>query len=76
VEERRSESPASDAGHPSGDAAGTAKAGSPATGAPDEAGPPPDTEHRPIGALAIVGFLTLTIMVFWYGMFALNMVRN
>ena len=44
---------------------------------PDEAGgPQPDTEHRPLGALAITGFLTLTILVFWFGMFALNMVRN
>jgi hypothetical protein len=30
----------------------------------------------PIGALLVVGFLTLTIMVTWYGMFALNVVRN
>lgn len=50
---------------------------------PDEAGHqrpdgglPPDAEHRPVGALAVVGFLTLTILVFWYGMFFLNMVRN
>ncbi|MDA0700095.1 MAG: cytochrome c oxidase subunit 2A [bacterium] len=71
MEERRPDSPASDAGHPSTDAASTAKAG-----APDAAGPLPDAERRPVGALAILGFLTLTIMVFWYGMFALNMVRN
>ncbi len=44
---------------------------------PDAAGgPQPDTEHRPLGALAVVGFLTLTIMVFWFGMYALNIVRN
>lgn len=43
----------------------------------DEAsGPQPDPEQRPMGALAVVGFLTLTIMVFWFGMYALNVVRN
>jgi hypothetical protein len=47
------------------------------TGAPPpEVGLPPDAERRPIGALLIVGFLTLTILVSWYGMFALNVVRN
>lgn len=30
----------------------------------------------PSGALAVVGFLTVTIAVFWFGMYALNMVRN
>jgi len=60
VDERRPEEPARAAAHP-----------------PDEAGgPQPDTEHRPLGALAVVGFLTLTIMVFWFGMYALNVVRN
>jgi hypothetical protein len=43
---------------------------------PPEADDTPDTEHRPLGALAVVGFLTVTILVFWYGMFFLNMVRN
>lgn len=60
VDERRPEEPAPTAAHP-----------------PDEAGgPQPDTEHRPLGALAVVGFLTLTIMVLWFGMYALNVVRN
>lgn len=60
MDERRPEEPAPTAAHP-----------------PDEAeGPQPDTEHRPLGALAVVGFLTLTIMVFWFGMYALNVVRN
>jgi hypothetical protein len=66
VEERRPAAPAPDAG-PRPD-----EAGGPTPGE----GPPPDTEHRPIGALLVVGFLTLTIMVTWYGMFALNVVRN
>jgi hypothetical protein len=66
VEERRPAPPAPDAGPRPDDAGGPT---------PGE-GPPPDTEHRPIGALLVVGFLTLTIMVTWYGMFALNVVRN
>jgi hypothetical protein len=66
VEDRRPDVPAPSAGQRSDDPGG----------APPAGGPPPDTEHRPIGALAIVGFLTLTIMVTWYGMFALNLVRN
>lgn len=60
MDERRPEEPARAAAHPP-DAAG---------------GPQPDTEQRPLGALAVVGFLTLTIMVFWFGMYALNVVRN
>jgi len=60
VDQERPAEPARDAAHPP-DAAG---------------GPQPDTEHRPLGALAVVGFLTLTIMVFWFGMYALNVVRN
>jgi hypothetical protein len=66
VEERRPAAPAPDAGPRPEEAAGSA---------PREV-PPPDTEHRPIGALLVVGFLTLTILVTWYGMFALNLVRN
>jgi len=66
VEDRRPDVPAPSAGQRSDDPGGVPPAG----------GPPPDTEHRPIGALAIVGFLTLTIMVTWYGMYALNLVRN
>ena len=60
MDHERPAEPARDAAHPP-DAAG---------------GPQPDTEHRPLGALAVVGFLTLTIMVFWFGMYALNVVRN
>jgi len=64
VEERRPDPPANRAGQP------------PEGGPPPEGGLPPDAEHRPLGALAVVSFLTLTIMVFWFGMFALNVVRN
>jgi hypothetical protein len=39
---------------------------------------PPGEESNPapVGALAVVAFLTLTIAVFWFGMYALNIVRN
>ena len=38
--------------------------------------PPPVMERRPLGALAVTGFLTVTILVFWFGMFALNLARS
>ncbi len=46
-----------------------------------DAAPPPadvvaDDEQRPIGALVVTGFLTVTILVFWFGMFALNLSRS
>ena len=65
MEERRPATPAPDAGQRPDDDGGS-----------PQDGPPPDADRRPIGALLIVGFLTLTIMVTWYGMFALNLVRN
>jgi hypothetical protein len=37
---------------------------------------PPDTEQRPLGALAVTGFLTVTILVLWFGMYALNLARS
>lgn len=37
---------------------------------------PPDTERRPLGALAVTGFLTVTILVLWFGMYALNLARS
>ena len=67
MEQRRSKEPAPETGRRSDPDAVPGHRGGEA---------PPDTEQRPIGALAIVGFLTLTILVFWYGMFALNLVRN
>ncbi len=38
--------------------------------------PPQDTEQRPLGALAVTGFLTVTILVLWFGMYALNLARS
>jgi len=52
----------------------TAREGSPPGGPP--AGTPPDTEQRPLGALAVTGFLTVTILVLWFGMYFLNLVRS
>jgi hypothetical protein len=40
------------------------------------AAPPPDDEVRPLGALAVTGFLTLVIFAAWFGMFALNLSRS
>lgn len=41
-----------------------------------EPGGPPDAEQRPLGALAITAFLVVTILVFWFGMYVLNLVRT
>ena len=57
-------------------AAGAHPPESPANPAQDDESLPPGAETRPVGALMVVGFLTVTILVFWYGMFALNLVRN
>ena len=85
MEERRPATPAPDAGQRPDDGGvpphdvpphGVPLHGVPPHGGSPQGGPPPDAERRPIGALLIVGFLTLTIMVTWYGMFALNLVRN
>lgn len=35
-----------------------------------------DSEQRPSGALAITAFLVVAILVSWFGMYALNVVRN
>jgi hypothetical protein len=49
----------------------------PAAPSPPPADPPnEEPAPAPVGALAVVGFLTLTIAVFWFGMYALNIVRN
>ncbi len=40
------------------------------------AGTTPDTEQRPLGAIAVTGFLTFTILVSWFGMYALNLLRS
>jgi len=44
--------------------------------APGSDGVTPDTEQRPLGALAVTGFLTVTILVLWFGMYALNLARS
>lgn len=36
----------------------------------------PDGEQRPLGALAVTGFLTLVIFGAWFGMYALNLARS
>lgn len=46
-----------------------------------EVGPPEphttyEVEQRPTGALAITAFLVVAILVSWFGMYALNIVRN
>ena len=38
--------------------------------------PAPDTERRPLGALAVTSFLTITILALWFGMYALNLARS
>lgn len=48
----------------------------PARDAPPATESPPKGAPAPVGALAVVAFLTLTIAVFWFGMYALNIVRN
>jgi len=40
------------------------------------AGAAADTEQRPLGALAVTGFLTVTILVLWFGMYFLNLIRS
>jgi len=39
-------------------------------------GPPPDPEQRPLGALAVTGFLSVTILVLWFSMYFLNLARS
>lgn len=43
---------------------------------PAEAPPTSEAEQRPSGALAITAFLVVAILVSWFGMYALNVVRN
>ncbi|MDF1522259.1 MAG: cytochrome c oxidase subunit 2A [Trueperaceae bacterium] len=52
------------------------KADAPANDRHPPTGTPPDTEVRPLGALAITGFLVVVILGLWFGMYALNVVRN
>jgi hypothetical protein len=43
---------------------------------PDVAPPEAEEEQRPLGALAVTGFLTVTILVTWFSMYFLNMARS
>lgn len=44
--------------------------------APPEASSSSEAEQRPSGALAVTAFLVVAILVSWFGMYALNVVRN
>jgi hypothetical protein len=37
---------------------------------------PPKSEQAPIGATAVTVFLTITILLLWFGMYALNQARS
>jgi hypothetical protein len=37
---------------------------------------PEPVEERPLGALAVTSFLTVTILVLWFAMYLLNMART
>jgi hypothetical protein len=71
VSERTTEPPAHDRHPPTPEGA-----------TPPKAGPLPDVppiseaEQRPSGALAVTAFLVVAILVSWFGMYALNVVRN
>ena len=41
-----------------------------------EASASAESEQRPSGALAVTAFLVVAILVSWFGMYALNAVRN
>ena len=44
-----------------------------------DAGPDPAPEtapEAPYGAIAVTAFLAATILVFWFGMYALNLTRS
>lgn len=68
MDDRTAEPPAHDR-HPP-----TAEASAPPTAPPTA--PPSEAEQRPSGALAITAFLVVAILVSWFGMYALNIVRN
>ena len=65
MDDRPTEPPAHDRHPPTAGAA-----------APPEAPPTSEAEQRPSGALAITAFLVVAILVSWFGMYALNIVRN
>lgn len=69
MDDRPAEPPAHDR-HPP-----TAAAEAPPHPTP-EASATSEAEQRPSGALAITAFLVVAILVSWFGMYALNVVRN
>ena len=70
MDDRTAEPPAHDRHPPTAEAATLPKAAA-ARGAPTS-----EAEQRPSGALAITAFLVVAILVSWFGMYALNVVRN
>lgn len=70
MDDRTVDPPAHDRHPPRPDASAAPPDGAPSIGAPVEG------EQRPLGALAITAFLVVTILVLWFGMFFLNVVRN
>ena len=44
--------------------------------APPQAPPTSEADQRPTGALAVTAILVVAILVSWFGMYALNVVRN
>ena len=68
MDDRTTEPPAQDRHPPTAEAAA----------APDAPAAPSisEAEQRPSGALAVVAFLVVAILVSWFGMYALNVVRN
>lgn len=42
----------------------------------DEARAESKHDDRPMGAVAVTGFLMVTILVLWFGMYVLNMARS
>ena len=77
MRERSDEPPAHDRHPPSAQAASPPdpRAAQDARAA-RHAPPISESEQRPSGALAVVAFLVVAILVSWFGMFALNAVRN
>ncbi len=71
MSERTTEPPAHDRHPPTAE-----KASAPEAHAAPQAPPTSEAEQRPSGALAITAFLVVAILVSWFGMYALNIVRN
>lgn len=46
------------------------------TGQPVESGAEDEHRDAPVGAIALTTFLAITILVFWFGMYFLNIARS